>query len=448
MAPAPDPAMVSIRHAGEVGGTVYLAQDYVAGDALDVWMRDAGGALPPHRALGVVRAIARALDAAVEFSVGHGALHPRDIFISATESDVRITGFGIAQALEEAGAKAPVRRPYAAPERVAGGDWDRRADIYSLAAIAQDLCPEARETWRPALDRALSEDPAARFATALELADALAGTPVIVTAAEADAALASLPEEPAVPVAAPVPVYAMPDAPADVPMEAARPFLHAPAATGDVDLPLPAKAPIDLGFADVDVELDHPSPAPLAGVITERPFPWLTLAAVGLAMFIAGGALFYGIGLDRGRQARIAESIARVTPQPNPVSEPPPAGEITPEPRPPTNPSQPQASSPVPASPSPSPARAAAPERSRARTGTVNVDSRPRGATVTIDGRQIGETPRAVELSPGVHAVLIQLSGHRPVRSTVDVVAGRQTRFAVTLEQLTGIPPGSVRKDR
>ena len=448
MAPAPDPAMVSIRHAGVVAGTVYLAQDYVAGDALDVWMRDAGGALPAHRALGVVRAIARALDSAVEFSVGHGALHPRDIFIGATESDVRITGFGIAQALEEAGAKAPVRRPYAAPERVDGRDWDRRADIYSLAAIAQDLCPEAREAWGPALDRALSEDPAARFATATELANALAGCAVIVTAAEADEALASLPEEPARPMAAPGLTDAMPDGRADVPREPARPLLHAPVATADVDLPLPAKAPVDLGFADVDVELDHRAPAPPAPVMTERPFPWLTVAAVGFAMFVAGGALFYGIGLDRGRQERIAESIARVTPQPDPVPEPPAAAEITPEPLPSTRPVPSPVASPGPASPSPAPGRAAAPERSGARTGTVTVDSRPRGATVTIDGRRVGETPRAVELPPGVHAVLIQLTGHRPVRSTVDVVAGRQTRFAVTLEQLTGIPPGSVRKDR
>jgi serine/threonine-protein kinase len=440
--------MVSIRHAGLEGATVYLVQDYVVGDALDVWMRDAGGALPAHRALGVLRAIARALDAAAEFSVGHGALHPRDVFIGASESDVRITGFGIAQALEEAGLKTPIRRPYAAPERVEGRDWDRRADIYSLAAIAQDLCPDARDAWAPVLVRALSEDPAARFATATELANALSGDAVgtadavIVTAAEADAALASLPEEPVAPIAAPA-APRMADTVAGeatmTPAEPARSYFPQATALGDVDLPLPAKAPIDLGLTDVDVEIEAPPPASYPPVPpVERPFPWLAVAAVGLAMFAAGGTLFYGIGVDRGRQERIADSIARVTPKADPVPEPPQTPEVTPEPT----------STPRPTPAAPAAQRAAAPERERARTGTVTVDSRPRGATVTIDGRRIGETPRAVELSPGVHAVLIQLTGHRPVRSTVDVVAGRQTRFAVTLEQFNGIPSRSVRKDR
>ena len=56
---------------------------------------------------------------------------------------------------------------------------------------------------------------------------------------------------------------------------------------------------------------------------------------------------------------------------------------------------------------------------------------------MTIDGRRVGQTPvRVPELSPGDHKVLIELTGHRPVSSTVKVVAGEQTRLAVTLEQV------------
>ena len=37
------------------------------------------------------------------------------------------------------GVRAPVRRPYSAPERIAGGEWGTPADVFSLAAIAYEL---------------------------------------------------------------------------------------------------------------------------------------------------------------------------------------------------------------------------------------------------------------------------------------------------------------------
>jgi hypothetical protein len=107
--------------------------------------------------------------------------------------DVRVTGLGVARALESAGAQAPVRRPYAAPERVAGASPDRRADVFSLATLAHELLwgrrvaaigsegassladlPGARmDALRPVFAKALAEDPASRFATALDFAEAL-----------------------------------------------------------------------------------------------------------------------------------------------------------------------------------------------------------------------------------------------------------------------------------
>ena len=69
--------------------------------------------------------------------VGHGALHPRDIFV--TPDEARASGFGVVDALERVGIRAPVRRPYSAPERIAGGDWGTPADVFSLGAIAFEL---------------------------------------------------------------------------------------------------------------------------------------------------------------------------------------------------------------------------------------------------------------------------------------------------------------------
>ena len=51
--------------------------------------------------------LASALDLAAAVDITHGALHPRDVLVSA--DDVRLTGVGIARALEAVGSSAPIR---------------------------------------------------------------------------------------------------------------------------------------------------------------------------------------------------------------------------------------------------------------------------------------------------------------------------------------------------
>lgn len=175
---------------GIVQASAFLAQDFVAADSLDTVVREHGPA-PAGEALRIITQLAGALDFAAVVGIVHGALHPRDVLISP--DDVRLTGLGVARALESAGAQAPVRRPYAAPERVAGTSADRRADVYSLATLAHELLwgrriaaigtegsssladlPGARmDALRAVFGRALAEDPASRFATALDFAEAL-----------------------------------------------------------------------------------------------------------------------------------------------------------------------------------------------------------------------------------------------------------------------------------
>jgi hypothetical protein len=69
--------------------------------------------------------------------------------------------------------------------------------------------------------------------------------------------------------------------------------------------------------------------------------------------------------------------------------------------------------------------------------GALDVDSRPRGAEVVIDGRVFGRTPfRAPALRPGVHDVLLKLGGYTPAAERVDVAAGRRSTVNVTLQAL------------
>lgn len=175
---------------GIVNVAVYLAQEFVAADSLDVALRDSGP-IRLDEAVRTASELADALETAAATGLSHGNLHPRDVLLASGEA--RLTGIGIASALARVGVAVPVRRPYASPERVAGYPWDRRADVFGLAALVCELLSarriagigaEATEDLpsvrgadmvrlRQALARGLAEDPAARFETAPALVDAL-----------------------------------------------------------------------------------------------------------------------------------------------------------------------------------------------------------------------------------------------------------------------------------
>ncbi len=69
------------------------------------------------------------------------------------------------------------------------------------------------------------------------------------------------------------------------------------------------------------------------------------------------------------------------------------------------------------------------------RTGSVYLDSRPRGARALIDGRFVGHTPLSVpELSVGEHVVTFEIAGAEPVTSKFAVKAGVRATVAITLK--------------
>ena len=66
----------------------------------------------------------------------------------------------------------------------------------------------------------------------------------------------------------------------------------------------------------------------------------------------------------------------------------------------------------------------------------LQVDSRPAGAQVWLDGRPAGVTPLLLpNVSVGTHSVRIELTGYRPWTASVSVVAGERARVAASLEQ-------------
>jgi hypothetical protein len=96
----------------------------------------------------------------------------------------------------------------------------------------------------------------------------------------------------------------------------------------------------------------------------------------------------------------------------------------------PPTPPRTAAAAPAPVSP---PARATA---GGGFSGALDVDSRPTGARVFLDGRLIGSTPLSMPAVPaGEHAVRLEFDGYRRWSSSVRVVASERNRVTASLER-------------
>lgn len=183
------PSIVEPIASGIEGTVAYRAEEYIAAESLDVALRHYAPA-SIDKVLPFITQLAGAIDFARAAGVGHGALHPRDIFV--TPEEARATGFGVVEALEKVGLRAPVRRPYSAPERVDGKPWGVAADIFSLAAITYELLTAKRPSgtgsafgelgefggehtgaMQTVFARAMDDDAGKRYPTALAFVSAL-----------------------------------------------------------------------------------------------------------------------------------------------------------------------------------------------------------------------------------------------------------------------------------
>jgi len=67
-------------------------------------------------------------------------------------------------------------------------------------------------------------------------------------------------------------------------------------------------------------------------------------------------------------------------------------------------------------------------------SGSLIVKTKPAGANVVLDGLTIGQTPVSKENIPaGMHALLVQLDGHRTIRKPIEVLSGETTEIGENL---------------
>ena len=258
------PSIVEPIASGVEGTLAYRAEEYVAAESLDVAMRHYAPA-PIEKALPFITQLAGAIDFARATGIGHGGLHPRDIFV--TPDDARATGFGVVEALEQVGIRAPIRRPYTAPERIEGGAWGTPADVFSLAAITFELLTGRRpagtgaqagalpdgdrsEALHAVLARAMDDDPSRRYGSALAFAGALE------SASRGESESSAVMDVAAIAAAAPVPPVPESAVPSPGEVDVEKPRDPAHAAPGDVAAGKGARAEADI-VGEREADLAH-----------------------------------------------------------------------------------------------------------------------------------------------------------------------------------------------
>lgn len=130
-------------------GRQYFVMELLEGMTLDAYVKQ-HQRLTPEQAIPILRAIARALDAAHAREIAHRDLKPENVFLAMQDGEVfpKLLDFGIAKLMGDAAGSnglktntgTPIGTPhYMSPEQCRGRDVDHRTDVYSFGIMAHEL---------------------------------------------------------------------------------------------------------------------------------------------------------------------------------------------------------------------------------------------------------------------------------------------------------------------
>src|SRR5262249_33607256 len=111
--------------------------EYVDGEDLASLLRRVGR-FPEDRALAIARQLCAGVAAAHERGVIHRDLKPANVMIDG-DGNVRVTDFGIATAVSDAGAGFAGTPQYMAPELLAGQAASFKSDLYALGLVLFEI---------------------------------------------------------------------------------------------------------------------------------------------------------------------------------------------------------------------------------------------------------------------------------------------------------------------
>ena len=457
------PSIVHIYEFGEVEGSYFLAMEWVDGVALGKIIRRSRerGGIPAPVAVKIVAQVAEALhyahhvrdDDGNRLGIIHRDVSPQNIMVSY-EGAVKLLDFGIAKATiqhtKTGDGQVKGKFAYMSPQQCLGEEIDARADVFSLGvclyealtglplyhrktqyetmrAVIEEKVPSIR-THRPDLSesldaivqRALSKDPAGRFATAGDMQIALEGwlaeerevvPPPRVTKLLEDTFGEDIRRGPM--------VDSMPFGESFQRVEDAR-LTPPPDSSGKLLASRASSRPSSSGRQlsisepplAIDIELAEGKDG---GDLTNRA-AWLVGGALLMVLMVFGGLAAWWVMSGKGDVA-----------------------------------GQPDPTSPVPVeSPNAVEPTLLGSEGEGATRGGIMVRSEPPGAAVRLGSREVpGETPTALyDLEPGAYRVTLTLDGYRPHAEEVRIVAGGEVQVDAVLEPLVAaVEPEVVNED-
>jgi tRNA A-37 threonylcarbamoyl transferase component Bud32 len=511
--------IVQVFEFDEVDGRYYIAMELVRGRSLGrvaERARELGLRLGLPRSVHVGAEVARALAYAHRLAGPDGAplglvhrdVSPHNVLVSF-EGEVKLADFGIARAMSRAGLTEPGtvkgKLAYMAPEQARGGPLDGRADVFALGVVLWELCagrrlfardsdaatlaavldgppPSPPSAWNeavsPELDAvilgALERDPAARTASAQELATALGRVLLSLARSPEDWDLRALMHQlwPEGAIAAP---------PTSEPTRVrSRGAADAPAAEAEA---IAAAKAVEEQAARLDGPRDEveerggrwteTSDVPTRTAAIERPprrrrrARAAALAVIGVVVAATAAGIASGVGVSRLQTSRIGSRGD--TPNPNPTPNPSAS-----------SPNAPGAGSRdtgaglgdtegglgdteggararsagagagLASSPSTSSSRRASPPSSppleavrpsvkskgtpvpAGTPGILHVTSTS-WAYVSVDGRPAGETPVTLELPPGRYRVRASHPRHGVREALIEIAPGRRSEWSARL---------------
>ncbi len=489
------------------GGALYIAMELLSGQPLNEMLRDRtreGRVMTEEEAINIGVQTLRSLAEAHLANLVHRDLKPHNLFLHDVEGDdpvVKVLDFGIAKKLGSnltGTGKAFGTPSYMSPEQAQNKAIDRRSDLYSLGCVlfqlvagkppfdgenplsvllshVTDAPPDLRmvagtpvsEPFVRVIERALSKDPNGRFATAIEMRQALEACrgaertehlrapsmshlPMASSLDSADertsayATPGSAEDRTAAYAVPGVPAFAAGLTPRAV---TANPSTFTPnpaaAANGNTFEAMGAGSHPTFGFFSKAVE----APETLAPALAQPDEPDLprprkankvaiVLVAVALiAVAIVAAATFGG---NEGEGNRVTTDPTKAAQLAGVPGQPAAAGQ-------PVAPAATQAANPVPAGAVAGGAVAAADPAAGAQVSAVKLVSEPLGASVAIGGKVVGVTPLDVQVV-GADRVTARLSLN--AYSDLDVEVGRADGpvKTVQLRAITPVPGNPVVK--